>query len=119
MDIRDVRTVRADLWEAQGGLCFYCSVPTVLPEPGLNGANDRRPNIATVEHRTPRCRSYRNRCLKVVACATCNNLKGSMLEPVWVLVKDDHELARRLSNLTHRLHMLDLTTARDQYNLVT
>lgn len=66
------------LWNAQGGMCFWCLCDTVLLRRGKQ--NDRTPHAATIDHKLSR---YEGRETHkdslgdvVMACRTCNEARG-------------------------------------------
>lgn len=83
---------RVMLWYRQGGLCHWCSAPTVLLEP--RDKAKLPPNAATIDHlrsrldpsRTEPCKPGERRL--VMACNRCNSTRGK---------KDQETLGVRLS----------------------
>ncbi len=68
------RTLRRQLWDHQGGRCFYCGVPTEL---NASCSSDR---LATLDHRIPRSAGGGRGANLVIACLRCNQLKGDLPE---------------------------------------
>lgn len=65
------RALRAQLWELQKGLCFYCSLP-MNPYGAL-------PNRASLDHIIPRVKGGLNSADNfVMACTACNSRRGHM-----------------------------------------
>lgn len=73
------------LYDAQGGICFYCRLPCVI----ICEVSDQKvfiPEQATIEHRRPRSLGgdYNAPENVVMACSECNNIKGN--GPVYALL---------------------------------
>lgn len=64
---------RKSLFKLHGGICAWCGCPTRLHGPSSG-------NLATVDHLFPRT-DYRRHTLapqpKVLACYSCNHIRGS------------------------------------------
>lgn len=73
-----VRVLRDELWEIQGGRCWYCHRETQLPGPGQIKPFPSNVLIATVDHKIPLCRGGDPiaRSNLVIACDRCNQAKG-------------------------------------------
>lgn len=69
-----LKKVRLDLYDKQGGRCFWCSKALVLPVAGHSVQKD---DTATMDHLIPKSKGGRNfKSNFVVACAGCNRTRG-------------------------------------------
>ncbi len=81
--------VRVALWSEQGGLCFYCDVPTTLPT-----ESNPIPTTATVEHLTRKADGGTNDPDNLVmACSRCNSTRGKTDWRDWLNAKEAEAIA--------------------------
>ncbi|WP_262029176.1 HNH endonuclease [Microvirga sp. Mcv34] len=78
-----------DIFARDQGFCVYCGIPARRPGPGVK----RAPDLATLDHVTPKSAGGPlDRDNIVLACAACNNERGTMDADVFRSLK-----ARRAS----------------------
>lgn len=64
-----------DIFDRDQGCCVYCGIPAKRPGRGVK----RAPDLATLDHVTPKSAGGPlNRDNIVLACAACNNERGTM-----------------------------------------
>jgi len=64
-----------DIFARDGGRCVYCGIPARRPGRGIK----RAPDLATLDHVQPKAHGGPlDRDNIVLACAACNNERGTM-----------------------------------------
>jgi HNH endonuclease len=85
--------------ERDGWLCRFCRRRLVPPPAGPNHTAAEATTIATLDHWVPRCRGGSGDLANVViACRTCNEEKGALTGPEYLVVR----AFRRLSDPASR-----------------